>query len=129
LKEIGEQLKHARENMGLTIDEVAEDLQLKPSQIENVENGNRAFFKDVFALKQVIKDYAKYLGLEYEKLEDEFNEFVFVYTSKIPLDDIAKANKEKDKEKEQTKEIKSPYTMDIKSSSYVIKILIFIVLT
>jgi len=111
LKEIGAELEQAREAMGVTIEEAASDLKLKPSQLENVEKGNRSVFKDVFELKQIIKDYAKYLCLEYEKLEDEFNEFVFEYTSKIPLDEIAKANEEKKLEK---KEIVSPYTIEYK---------------
>ena len=111
MKEIGAELEQAREAMGVTIEEAASDLKLKPSQLENVEKGNRSVFKDVFELKQIIKDYAKYLCLEYEKLEDEFNEFVFEYTSKIPLDEIAKANEEKKLEK---KEIVSPYTIEYK---------------
>ncbi len=111
MKEIGNELATAREAMGLSIDEVATDLKLKPSQLENIEKGNRSAFKDVFELKQIIRDYAKYLGLEYEKMEDEFNEFVFEYTSKIPLDEIAKANEEK---KEEKREIISPYTIEHK---------------
>lgn len=124
MEEIGEQLRQAREKMGVTLEEAAEDLQLKPSILENVESGNRSAFKDVFTLKQVIKDYAKYLGLEYEKLEAEFNEFVFVFTSKIPLDDIAKASKEKNKEKEKAREIISPYTLNNKKHIYMFKIIL-----
>lgn len=109
MKEIGSELAAAREAMGVSLSEVAEDLKLKPSQLENIEQGNRHAFKDVFELKQIIRDYAKYLSLEYEKLEDEFNEFVFEYTSKIPLDEIAKANEEKKIEK---RDIMSPYTIE-----------------
>lgn len=109
MKEIGSELAAAREAMGVSLAEVAEDLKLKPSQLENIEQGNRNAFKDVFELKQIIRDYAKYLSLEYEKLEDEFNEFVFEYTSKIPLDEIAKANEEKKIEK---RDIMSPYTVE-----------------
>ena len=39
MKEIGEQLKEARESMGVSIEEAAEDLKLIPSQIENIEAG------------------------------------------------------------------------------------------
>jgi transcriptional regulator with XRE-family HTH domain len=56
LKEIGEELKQAREKMGVTIDEAADDLKLKPSLLESIENGNKEPFKDVFTLKQIIKD-------------------------------------------------------------------------
>ena len=34
MKEIGEKLKEARESIGVSIEEVAEDLKLRPSQIE-----------------------------------------------------------------------------------------------
>jgi len=116
-------LKQARENMDITIEEVAEDLKLEPSQLEYVEKGDRTIFKDVFTLKQTIKDYAKYLGLEYEKIENEFNEFVFEYTSKIPVVAIAKANKEIKKEEKKLSDIKSPYTQEKNDNSFLIKIL------
>lgn len=111
MKEIGSELEEAREAMGVSLEEAAADLKLKPSQLENIEKGNRSAFKDVFELKQIIRDYAKYLSLEYEKLEDEFNEFVFEYTSKIPLEEIAKANEERKLEK---RDIISPYTVEYK---------------
>ncbi|MFA5602164.1 MAG: helix-turn-helix domain-containing protein [Bacilli bacterium] len=109
MKEIGQKLKEARESNGVTIEEAAEDLKLRVSQIENIEEGNIKAFKDVFYLKYFIREYAKYLGLNYEKLVDEFNEFLFDYTSKIPINDIEKAKKEK---KEESKKIISPYTLN-----------------
>jgi cytoskeletal protein RodZ len=123
LKEIGNELAEAREAMGVSLEEAATDLKLKPSQLENIEKGNRSAFKDVFELKQIIRDYAKYLSLEYEKLEDEFNEFVFEYTSKIPLDDIAKANEEKKLEK---RDIVSPYTIEHQRHFSLIKLLVIL---
>ena len=79
LKEIGENLKEARENMGITIEEVASDLKLSVKQIENIEQGNLDAFKDIFYLKYFIRDYSKYLGLNYEDMIDEFNEYLFDY--------------------------------------------------
>jgi cytoskeletal protein RodZ len=115
LKEIGEALKDARENMGLSIEEVAGDLKLRPSQVENIEAGNIDAFKDVFYLKYFIKDYAKYLGLSYDDLIDEFNEYLFDYTSKISLEDIKKAQKKEDKKAKKQKRIASPYTIERRS--------------
>ena len=83
MEEIGIALKEARENIGLSIEEAASDLKVKPSQIESIEAGDKEPFKDVFALKYFIRDYAKYLGLNYEDMIDEFNEYLFYYTSKI----------------------------------------------
>ena len=40
MKEIGRKLKEAREEIGVSIEEVAEDLKLRPAQIENIENGD-----------------------------------------------------------------------------------------
>ena len=110
MKEIGNALKEARENTGLSLDEVASDLKLRPSQIENIESGNMEAFKDVFYLKYFIKEYAKYLGLSYDDLIDDFNEYLFDYTSKISLEDIKKAKKKADKK--QKKRIASPYTIE-----------------
>ena len=113
MKEIGEKLKNTREEIGISIDEAAEDLKLRPSQIENIESGNLEAFKDVFYLKYFIRDYSKYLGLDYEKMVDEFNEYLFDYTSKISIEDIKKAKKTV-KPVEPIKKISSPYTLDYK---------------
>jgi cytoskeletal protein RodZ len=109
VEEIGEKLREARESMGITIDEAAEDLKLRPSQLENIEDGKREAFDDIFYLKYFIRDYSKYLGLDYEEMVEDFNEFVFDFTSKISLDDIKKANKKN--KKEQAPAVVSPYTM------------------
>ena len=47
---IGEKLKDARENMGISSAEVAEDLHVDVAQIDAIENGNMDSFKDVFSL-------------------------------------------------------------------------------
>ena len=112
MKEIGAALKEQRENTGLSLEEVASDLKLRPSQIENIEAGNMDAFKDVFYLKYFIKEYAKYLGLSYDDLIDEFNEYIFDYTSKISLEDIKKAAKKESKKDKKQKRIASPYTIE-----------------
>ena len=77
MKELGEYLKRTRVSNGVSIAEAAEDLELSTSQIENIESGNVRAFKDVYSLKDLIKHYAKYLGLDSEKIADEFNGFLF----------------------------------------------------
>lgn len=128
MKEIGEKLKQTREEKGVTVEEAAEDLNLRVSQIENIEEGNLKVFKDVFYLKCFIRDYAKYLGLDEEKIIDEFNEYFFEETSKIPIKEIEKASKEKQKEKEQEKGAVSPYTIDEKKKSKAIPIIIGLII-
>ena len=124
LKEIGEKLKEARESIGVSLEEAAEDLKLRPSQIENIESGNMEAFKDVFYLKYFIRDYAKYLGLNYEDIIDEFNEYLFDYTSKISLEDIKNAKKNAKNIKGE-KKITSPYTIEYKRKLIVPPILIY----
>ena len=114
MKEIGEKLKEARESMGVTIEEVAEDLKIRPSQIEDIEDGNKESFKDVFYLKMFIKNYSKYLGLDYDEMVEEFNEYLVDFTSKISIEDIKKAEKAHKKKEKNLKTVKiaSPYTME-----------------
>ena len=125
VKEIGERLKETRESIGISIEEAAEDLKMRPTQIENIESGNMKAFKDVFYLKYFIRDYSKYLGLDYEDMVDEFNEYLFDYTSKISMDDIKKAKKHAKKEKDK-KKISSPYTLERKRSLAIPPIVIYI---
>ena len=108
MKDIGEKIKQTRISTGISVEEAAEDLNYKVSQLEDIENGNYKNFKDKFVLKAIVSDYSKYLGLDVEEIIDQFNDFVFESTSKIPLDDIAKASKMKTK----TEDVKiaSPYT-------------------
>ena len=106
MKDIGLKLKEKREENGVSIEEVAEDLKMRPSQIISLEEGKKEDFKDVLFLKYFIRDYAKYLGLDGEELVDEFNEFLFDFTSKIPIDEIEKAKQNNVNKKE----VVSPYT-------------------
>ena len=127
MKDIADKLRSARENTGISIEEAAEDLNYKVSQLEDIENGNYKNFKDKFLLKTIVSDYAKYLGLEVEDIIDEFNDFVFESTSKIPLEEIEKANKVK---KDTDDKIASPYTAveENKKVSKIIIILLIILL-
>ena len=122
MKEIGLKLKTRREENGVTAEEAAEDLKLRPSQIIDIEEGNIKNFKDVFYLKYFIRDYAKYLGLDSEKILDEFNEYLFDETSKIPVDLIKEAKKEKNETLSNEKS--SPYTKSSKRKISIPKIII-----
>ena len=127
MKDIADKLRTTREETGISIEEAAEDLNYKVSQLEDIENGNYKSFKDKFLLKTIVSDYAKYLGLEVEKIIDQFNDYVFESTSKIPLDEIEKANKLK---KDTDDKIASPYTAkeENKSITKIIIVILTIVL-
>ena len=122
MNEIGLKLKEKREENGVSIEEVAEDLKMRPSQIISLEEGKKEDFKDVVFLKYFIRDYAKYLGLDSEQLVDEFNEFLFDFTSKIPVEEIEKAKLNNVNKKE----IISPYT-SVDSNKKGLKIIIAVV--
>ncbi len=107
MKEIGKYLKQARVKNGVSLEEASEDLNMSIVQLENIEEGNVRAFKDIFSLRDYVKDYAKYLGLNVNKLSDEFNDFMFERTSKISL---AAVTEKKDSSKEEKDEISSPYT-------------------
>ncbi len=113
MKEIGESLKEARISSGVTLKEASEDLSIKEAILENIESGSMGCFKDIYELKEYILNYAKYLGLDGNKLMDEFNEYLFEYTSKIPLKEIEKKVEEQNKENKEEKVV-SPYTKPMK---------------
>lgn len=124
---IGEKLKASREEKGLSLEEVSEDLKIDIKDLENIEIGNRKYFDDVYSLKNYIYEYAKYLGLDPETLVEEFNEFMFEYTSKIPVDVIERISKQKEKE-EMSKGALSPYTIINRKSSKKIIVIVLIII-
>ncbi len=108
MKELGDYLKETRESNGVTLDEAATDLNVSENILKNVEIGNTRAFKDMLELRETVKLYAKYLGLDPEKVVDEFNDFLFEHTSKIKLQDILEA--EEKSKKENKANVISPYT-------------------
>ena len=119
MKEIGDSFKLARETIGISKEEVIKDLNITESQLDNLEDGNVNAFKDVFFLKETIKKYAIYLNLDEDEIIDKFNDFMFGYTSRIPIEDILEKTKEinlKELKNEENK-IVSPYTIKRKDNS------------
>lgn len=130
MKEIGLKLKLKREENGVSLEEAASDLKIRASQLESIEAGKKDDFKDIFSLKYFIRDYAKYLGLDGEEMLDDFNEYLFEQTSKISLEDIEAAKREKE-EREKNMKILSPYTMtqkDKKRIYILVGVILFITL-
>ena len=132
MKELGEYLKEQRESNSVGLDEASEDINISKDELENIEEGNIRAFKDVLELKSKIKVYAKYLGLDPEKVADEFNDFMFEHTSKISLSDILEASKKQDEQEK--KQIHSPYTkirkrkVNVKGISIFITAILFVIL-
>ena len=125
--EVGDTLKNSREVSGVTLEEVSKDLDIPIIFLEQIEDGNMGAFKDVFVLKDYISRYAKYIGLNPDDLIDEFNNFMFERTSKIPMDKIEEKVKETIIEEENDNRVASPYTKavpKIKTMPYIIALLI-----
>lgn len=132
MNEIGCLLKSARETSGVSLEEASADLKIRPAVLNNIEEGNMGCFKDIFELKDYIREYSKYLGMNPDKMVDEFNEYMFEATSKIPVKEIENQIKEKNK-MEATSEIRimSPYTDNksrYKTKNYLLLYLLVIVL-
>ena len=116
MKELGYYLQDTRRSNGVSLEEAASDLNVDVSYLENIESANVRAFKDVYYMRDLVRDYAKYLGLDEEKIQDGFNDFLFEHTSKISLEDIMSAIKKKEEEEklDNTKKIQSPYTKEYK---------------
>lgn len=123
MKELGSYLRRTRIENGVNLEEAAQDMNIPVTLLENIEDGNTRAFKDVYKLKQHIKFYAKYLGLDSEKIIEEFNDFLFEHTSKISLEDIKKARLKAESSEEKSK-IKSPYTIERKEKINVLPIFV-----
>mgnify|MGYP001041375686 CR=1 FL=1 len=128
MNEIGKMLQGSRLESGVSLEEASADLKIKTLILENIEDGNIGCFKDIFVLKDYIYDYAKYLGLDADKTIDSFNEYLFEYTSKIPVEEIEKEVERQKKEEEERKEEKivSPYTVQ-KNNISKLRVLVYIV--
>ncbi len=129
MKDLGAYLKEVRKSHGVSIEEASEDLKLSPLELENMESGNTKAFKDIYHLRHLLQDYAKYLGLNKEDVTEEFNDFLFEHTSKISLEDILEAKRMKEEEE---KKISSPYTIQYKRkmnpAPFLLAFLIFILI-
>lgn len=123
---LGRLLKEQRESKGVSIEEASNDLSIKDVILENIEEGNLGAFKDIYALKDNMKAYAKYLGLNPDSIIDEFNSYLFEYTSKIPLKKIEKEmEKENEKNEKESVEAVSPYTKPARKHSKKYLVLIY----
>ncbi len=112
MDEIGLSLREERESSGVSISEASKDLGLSELILQNIEDGKIGAFKDVLELKTYITNYAKYLGLDADKLVDEFNEYIFEYTSRIPVKELEKTIELQKKSLSKENKVLSPYTKE-----------------
>ena len=127
MEEIGNLFLLTREAAGISLKEVSEDLEIEQAILENIEDGKTGAFSDIFVLKEYVASYAKYLGLDADKIIDEFNEFIFEATSKIPIKEIEKQIAENNKNEEENKVV-SPYTKKEKKVKNGVYLFVYILL-
>ena len=72
--------------------------------------------------------YAKYLGLNSTTVIDEFNEYLFEYTSKIPVKEIERAMTKNSKNEKEELKINSPYTKPMKKYPRMYYLLIYFII-
>lgn len=126
MNDIGEELKLTRESSGVSLKEASKDLNIKEEILENIEDGRTGAFKDIFELKEYIASYAKYLGLDDKAIIDEFNEYMFEYTSKIPIKEIEHTIELKIKDDKKEEGFASPYTKKTKKYNNWVYIVVYI---
>ncbi len=131
MKELGEQFKDKREEIGISIEEASSDLKTDSVIIKNFEEGNDKVFKDIIELKDFASKYAKYLDLDSEKIIDDINDYLFEKTSKISVEDIEDRIKSNE-QKEEKKKVITPYTRNIdkkdKNKSFIVVLIIIFIL-
>ena len=79
LIETGNTLKSTREAMGLSLEEVFKDLDIPVIQLEQIEAGAVGAFDDIYELKRMMLEYAKYLGINTEDVEKKLKKYIFNY--------------------------------------------------
>ena len=124
MKELGEEFRILRKSNGVSKEEASNDLGITEKELECLENGNFKVFKDVYELKKIILSYAKYLGMDEEKVIDIFNDFLFEKTSKISKSDILEVKKKEEVEEK----VSSPYTKVVKTRYDFAPIVLLVVL-
>ncbi len=128
MNEIGKLFRVTREEAGVSLSEASKDLDIKEVILENIEDGNIGCFKDIFVLKDYISNYSKYLGIDSDKVIDDFNEYMFEYTSKIPVTEIERQIEEQNNVKNDKDEIVSPYTKASKKHNKTLYVFLYSIL-
>lgn len=80
MKSIGEKLKQRRIELGYTIDDLHVKTKLSPVHLKAIEDGDFDYFKhDLSYLKFFLQYYCKAVYMEFEEIEDEYNEALNQY--------------------------------------------------
>jgi len=85
LTELGKRLKEAREEKGLTLDDLQEITKIQKRYLSGIEQGNYSMIPGKFYVRAFIKQYAEAVGLQPEIIFDEYkDEIPTVYDEELP---------------------------------------------
>lgn len=70
---VGARLRRARRTFGLSCDEIAEDLKIRPELLRAIEAGSFDRLREPLYRMLMVKTYAEYLGVSWGDLEDDYN--------------------------------------------------------
>lgn len=65
-------IRHARRSFGLSIDEIAEDLKIRPDFLQAIEQGSFGRIEELVYRTLTVKTYAEYLGIDWATIQGEY---------------------------------------------------------
>lgn len=76
MKEIGELLQNAREEKGLSLEEISNDIKISPRHLKALEEGHFSLFAGEVYLKGALRKYAESLGLDASRMISTYYELL-----------------------------------------------------
>ncbi|MFP4199486.1 MAG: helix-turn-helix domain-containing protein, partial [Halanaerobium sp.] len=70
--ELGSLLKRARQEKGLSLDDIQEETKIRKKYLEAIEENNFDVLPGNVYLKVFIKGYAREVGIDYQKLLENY---------------------------------------------------------
>ncbi len=68
MKEIGELLREAREDKGITLEQISKDTKIPERLLRDLEEGDSSGFAGKVYFKGALRNYAEFIGLDYQEL-------------------------------------------------------------
>lgn len=116
MEKIGELLKEKRLELGYSLQQMQETTKLSIPQLEAIESGNIAYFKDDLSyLSYFVRYYANALNVNYDELRSELDLTITEYTNAISLSHIRRQESINSNIKKKT-ENKKGYTSTVMSN-------------
>lgn len=85
MSELGRRLKEAREEKGITLDDLQDMTKIQKRYLKGIEDGNYDMIPGKFYVRAFIKQYAESVGLDPEQIFDEYrSEIPSVYDDNLP---------------------------------------------